>query len=193
MKRNTTNHNNFRDVAESIVGPSSPLLMPGRIYRCGAIDWCEYDSLRMPQTVINLRNEQEEESSCPSLVENGVKFISCPKPKRIECYDTAHVETRQWLKEFVQLFENPDLISYPVIIHCKAGRDRTGVAIAALLTILQVPEESILCDYCIGPVTPQHEQMFQQALDGLKVKGSISKYFAGVNLKLVRKNLTGSI
>ncbi|HEX5692651.1 MAG TPA: tyrosine-protein phosphatase, partial [Roseiflexaceae bacterium] len=35
----------------------------------------------------------------------------------------------------------------PIIVHCAAGKDRTGVAIALLLAALDVPYESILADY----------------------------------------------
>jgi protein-tyrosine phosphatase len=35
----------------------------------------------------------------------------------------------------------------PAIIHCTAGKDRTGVVIAVLLTILGVPKEAVYDDY----------------------------------------------
>ncbi|MDQ1130695.1 tyrosine-protein phosphatase [Microbacterium sp. SORGH_AS_0888] len=36
---------------------------------------------------------------------------------------------------------------HPVVIHCSAGKDRTGWAVAILLTVLDVPEERIIADY----------------------------------------------
>ena len=35
----------------------------------------------------------------------------------------------------------------PALIHCTAGKDRTGFVVAALLSALQVPREAILADY----------------------------------------------
>ena len=37
----------------------------------------------------------------------------------------------------------------PLIVHCAAGKDRTGVAIAVLLTALDVPREVIVEDYAL--------------------------------------------
>jgi len=37
----------------------------------------------------------------------------------------------------------------PVVVHCAAGKDRTGIAIALLLTVLDVPHETILEDYLL--------------------------------------------
>ena len=37
----------------------------------------------------------------------------------------------------------------PVVVHCAAGKDRTGVAIALLLAVLDVPHETIIEDYLL--------------------------------------------
>jgi protein-tyrosine phosphatase len=37
----------------------------------------------------------------------------------------------------------------PVLIHCAAGKDRTGIAIALLLAVLDVPHETIIADYLL--------------------------------------------
>jgi protein-tyrosine phosphatase len=37
----------------------------------------------------------------------------------------------------------------PVLVHCAAGKDRTGVAIALLLALLDVPHETIVEDYLL--------------------------------------------
>ena len=37
----------------------------------------------------------------------------------------------------------------PVVVHCAAGKDRTGVAIAVLLAALGVPRETIVADYLL--------------------------------------------
>jgi protein-tyrosine phosphatase len=37
----------------------------------------------------------------------------------------------------------------PVLVHCAAGKDRTGIAIALLLVVLNVPHETIIEDYLL--------------------------------------------
>jgi len=39
---------------------------------------------------------------------------------------------------------------HPVIVHCAAGKDRTGVLIAILLALLEVPDEVIAEDYALS-------------------------------------------
>lgn len=43
-----------------------------------------------------------------------------------------------------------DVRSLPVLIHCTAGKDRSGVAVALLLHSLGVPQETILADYTLS-------------------------------------------
>jgi protein-tyrosine phosphatase len=37
----------------------------------------------------------------------------------------------------------------PILVHCAAGKDRTGIAIALLLATLDVPRETIVEDYLL--------------------------------------------
>lgn len=43
-----------------------------------------------------------------------------------------------------------DTANLPAVVHCTAGKDRTGVAAALLLTVLGVPEETIVADYALS-------------------------------------------
>ena len=55
----------------------------------------------------------------------------------------------------------------PAVINCTAGKDRTGVAVALLLDLLEVPREAIMDDY------------FRSAIFGenMAIKGSIERGF----------------
>lgn len=39
---------------------------------------------------------------------------------------------------------------YPILVHCTQGKDRTGLLIALLLLLLEVPIEAITYDYCMS-------------------------------------------
>ena len=49
----------------------------------------------------------------------------------------------------------------PAIVHCMAGKDRTGVVIAMLLRVLGVPEDVVIADYTLSNY---YFTQFQQAL-----------------------------
>jgi protein-tyrosine phosphatase len=57
--------------------------------------------------------------------------------------------------------------SVPMILHCTAGKDRTGVAIAILLSLLGVGDEEILADYARSDVFARN----------LRIAGSVDLAF----------------
>ena len=40
--------------------------------------------------------------------------------------------------------------AYPALVHCSAGKDRTGIVIAMILAVLDVPDELIAIDYALS-------------------------------------------
>ena len=47
--------------------------------------------------------------------------------------------------------------SHPTLIHCVSGRDRTGIAVACALSLLNAPEETIAKDYAESHVVNDNE------------------------------------
>jgi len=45
----------------------------------------------------------------------------------------------------------------PTLIHCVAGRDRTGIVVACVLDLLDVPDEVIATDYALSSVVDDEE------------------------------------
>jgi protein-tyrosine phosphatase len=50
----------------------------------------------------------------------------------------------------------------PCLIHCAAGKDRTGIIIALLLSLLDVPDETIIADYSLSNA---HYDYFARAIE----------------------------
>lgn len=71
-----------------------------------------------------------------------------------------------------------DPANRPIAIHCTAGKDRTGVTIALLLSVLGVPDSTILADYSltnlsfnrIYSLVKQDKETARLALFGLAVE-----------------------
>jgi protein-tyrosine phosphatase len=67
----------------------------------------------------------------------------------LEAY-TAHIleNNTDFFKDFFERISQP--ANLPLLIHCTAGKDRTGVTIALLLLLLGVPEETVIADYSLS-------------------------------------------
>jgi protein-tyrosine phosphatase len=50
-----------------------------------------------------------------------------------------------------------DVRSRPTLIHCVAGRDRTGIVVACVLDLLDVPDDTIAADYALSSVVDDAE------------------------------------
>lgn len=52
------------------------------------------------------------------------------------------------VRRILRLLTSPE--GYPVVFHCRGGRDRTGVIAALVLGLLGVPDELIVADYVLS-------------------------------------------
>lgn len=64
-------------------------------------------------------------------------------------------EGRHSLLQIVGILGTSD--SRPTLIHCVAGRDRTGIVIACVLELLGVPDDAIAQDYALSDVMDDAE------------------------------------
>jgi protein-tyrosine phosphatase len=58
------------------------------------------------------------------------------------------------VSETLAILTDPD--AYPAMIHCSAGKDRTGILSAIILGILRVPDETIIEDYALSGPAMEH-------------------------------------
>ena len=78
---------------------------------------------------------------------------------------------------------DPDV--YPILIHCAAGRDRTGIVIALLHSLLGVGEVDIVADYALSAALvtdddltahPETMRLLLQSID--RAHGSVRGFFS---------------
>ena len=65
-----------------------------------------------------------------------------------EIYSFFVTEAADKYRQFFKLLEKEE--NYPLVFHCTAGKDRTGFAAALLLSILDMPRETIMHDYMLS-------------------------------------------
>ncbi len=121
--------------------------------------------------ICDLRTD-EEVADEPDRVPDGATYRHIPvrnenAPSRLERL-VGMLFKRSQLQQILQdtytrvtIDENPDVIgdilnaitdkaNLPMVIHCAAGKDRTGIVSAILLAVLGVPDETIIADYTLS-------------------------------------------
>ncbi len=168
---------NFRDLGEYlnlILGKNTfPL---HKIYRGGSIDHVNtLEEIGHAKSILNLRNREDYQVF-------DLDYYHLPMSNKIDKYDTAQKDVKRWINEIMKIFESEDL-KYPVLIHCLSGKDRTGIVIAALLSILGYSHDTITEEYLLseGEVKRRYIQL---ALDGMT---PVETYFKNIDLERIRE------
>lgn len=166
---------NFRDVGESLELIADSLVFPTRkLFRGGKIDFVtDVATIQNPATILNLRRG-------PDPQHLSAAYAHFPASKDLEKYETSNREVRHWLNDVVSFFSDPDT-QFPVLIHCTSGKDRTGVVVAALLTIAKIERSMIVEEYLLSDGDVRSDWI-EMALDGF---GDPEAYFNRVDLQAV--------
>lgn len=110
-------------------------------------------------TVIDLRRSDELEAA-PNVFAGSNRITyrhlsllmdirptpGTPRPL-VETYRTILDERQEQVGEVIRFLAAPD--SFPAVIHCTAGKDRTGLIVALILGLAGVPEATIIEDYAL--------------------------------------------
>ncbi|PVZ12867.1 tyrosine-protein phosphatase [Actinomycetospora cinnamomea] len=125
----------------------------------GGLDW-------PPRTVVDLRNPEELDGRPHPLVDLGADLLPLPLIQALApgvLMRGAPPERRQrkGLDELYLLLVRtgeawmPPLVRAaahgpgPLLVHCAAGKDRTGVAVALLLRAAGVPRDAVAADFAV--------------------------------------------
>ncbi|WP_133185486.1 tyrosine-protein phosphatase [Arthrobacter sp. Bz4] len=155
------------------LGGLGGVILPGRMYRMGRHEWLSSTGWRQAyddgvRTVVDLRNPGEfgrrpgdpavaadtltrftivnrptEDQSDADFMELVGPYLSSPEHYR--------ENLRRWPEKIAAVVQT--VIDAPdggVIIHCSAGRDRTGMVTAVMLSAAGVSADEIVQDYALG-------------------------------------------
>ena len=163
---------NFRDLG-GIVASDGRVLRSGAVFRSGVMDLLDDSDLSRlraigVKTVVDLRSS-DEVMQRPNRLPEGVvthhvavhDVSAAPRSiiERIAAGDSQGMGAPMLIRgnaafatthravfgEVLDIVANPD--HWPVVVHCTAGKDRTGFAIAALLWALDVDQSVVIDNY----------------------------------------------
>lgn len=175
---------NFRDIGGYRTQQGSSTRW-GKVYRTGVLTYFTADD-HAPLTqlqvraICDLRRAEEREreptrwphaninalSWDDGIVTPTVRAMAADRPRNAAGMFDAMVALYRALPEWMapriggmfSAIANGDV---PMIVHCAAGKDRTGVAVAVLLRSLGVPEETAIQDYLLTNTSGNFEEFIR--------------------------------
>ncbi|MFE6969704.1 tyrosine-protein phosphatase [Isoptericola sp. NPDC057653] len=137
----------------------------GRVFRAPRLEDAGPDGIAAMagagvRTVVDLRNAAEVEPlALPSSVTRHARPVEDPDDEEFMRAWAPHLDTPRYYPTVLERW--PDLIAAvfrtlaaapdgAVVVHCAAGRDRTGMVTALLLTLVGVPRAAVVEDYLLA-------------------------------------------
>lgn len=157
---------NFRDLG-GLPARDGGRIRPGRVFRSDAFDDASPADIRHISddlgigAVVDLRALRELGEKPHPLLVHGVVWLHCPIDSGPgTAIESAPAGERLSFRYAEYLDHSAASIvttlrhlasrdAPPTVIHCKAGKDRTAVTVAILLSLLGVPDHEIVADYAI--------------------------------------------
>jgi len=187
----------------------------GRVYRSGELSKLNQEDMSFLERlgiklVCDLRNSREAKSR-PDRLAPGVRSLHCPvyedeftkliTPKilfkRHELGNTLGSGYTDWLDigagSYGRLFTVlADPENLPLLFHCTAGKDRAGIGVAILLSLLGVPDETIIADYSLSNLAFDHlyaDFLVDNRTDRLGISGEEVKIMLAANPTWIKSTL----
>lgn len=162
----------FRDVGASVNQIMRDLILREKVfYRSGELTLIRNPvAIGSPKTIVNLEVTED-----PDWVSKSM-HVHIPFPNTSDVYDLSSTGTRDWIQSVLNSLAAPEACS-PVLVHCTAGKDRTGVVVAATLAALEIPQEVILTEYSLSE-GPLYAELLGALLDGLTPSEKLSHQLA---------------
>jgi protein-tyrosine phosphatase len=155
---------NFRDMG-GVSTEDGDAVVSGRLYRCGLPTYLPPDtraaieSVLDVRSIIDIRRLDEIDTHPPAEFDvatvHRLPLSPAGVPLIVDPEDTFESVAAWYWRQLTfggdtvrRVFELlAEQHEGAVVIHCHAGKDRTGVITALILTVLGVPRKTILADY----------------------------------------------
>lgn len=157
----------------------------GKVYRTGVLSYFTDDdhpaltSLQV-RSICDLRRAEEREREPTrwpdatthalfwddGVVTPTVRALAADRPRTAAGMFDAMVDLYRalpvWMgSRIAGMFDAIANGNVPLVVHCAAGKDRTGVAVAVLLRSLGVPEETVIEDYLLTNTSGNFEEFIR--------------------------------
>ncbi|CAO1652604.1 tyrosine-protein phosphatase [Salinibacterium sp. NG22] len=151
------------------------------LYRSATLDQLEsvdFDTLRANDVglVVDLREERERPSHAASITTIHIPIYDLPDgPPQLgsitSIYELMLFDRGHKLAVAVSTIAQADA---PVLVHCTAGKDRTGLVVALTLLASGVDESAIIDDYAASGhhVRPRRHALVAESLASLDLSGN---------------------
>jgi protein-tyrosine phosphatase len=182
---------NFRDIGGYAVqaGTSGGSVRWGRVYRTGVLSYLTSEDHRTLTAlgvlaICDLRRNEERQREPTRWPEGAVELMAWPDTERmptIRGFAAHHPPTPRgmhaamldlyralplWMAPRLRgMFECIAAGRTPMVVHCAAGKDRTGLAIAVLLHVLGVAMDIIVEDYVLTNTAGNFEEFIRSRAD----------------------------
>lgn len=176
---------NFRDIGGYRTRHSSSTRW-GKVYRAGVLTYFTNDD-HAPLTklqvraICDLRRAEERErepTRWPDTTTNAlfwddgvvtptIRALAAGRPRNAAGMFDAMVALYRALPTWMAgriagMFQAIQQGHIPMVVHCAAGKDRTGIAVAVLLRALDVPEETVIEDYLLTNTSGDFEAFIRE-------------------------------
>ncbi|MFX0066755.1 MAG: tyrosine-protein phosphatase [Candidatus Hermodarchaeota archaeon] len=187
---------NLRDLARF----APDLIQQQRLYRSSALsqyvdedhfkEWMKKNQI---QTIIDLQTVDEiAQRGYPKEFMKNIRYFNIPLVPIVKNEDNSAdeeslEEVYKWIlinrgkkiKEVFDVLARED--NYPIVIHCYAGKDRTGIVIALIHLLLGIPRDLIIRDYITSGINSKRE-FIETVFNYIDSVGGVREYLKNQNV-----------